>query len=130
MRPVAATRGPAAPQIFRRRDPSPLALIFGYVVTRILARFLGRLASDPMQEATTRRQLVGLSGVVISSKVDAEFGEIRVRDKTGHVIRIICRTRHERPIPEGTEVVIVDYDRERDHLYVAPLDDEEAKSPS
>lgn len=101
----------------------PSALLVGYVVTRVFARAIGKLEGDARQEATSRKQLVGHSGVVISSKVSAEFGEVRVRDKTGHVVRIICRTREaDTTIPEGREVVIVDYDREGDHLYVAPLD--------
>jgi membrane protein implicated in regulation of membrane protease activity len=101
----------------------PGACVFGYVLTRLLSRVIGRVVADPKQEATTRRQLVGASGVVISSKINAEFGEVRIKDKTGHTLRIICRTRDEKAIPEGREVVIVDYDREGDRLYVAPLDE-------
>jgi membrane protein implicated in regulation of membrane protease activity len=104
----------------------PSAAVFGYGVTRVLARALGRVISDPKQEATTKKQLVGQTGVVISSKIDGEFGEIRLRDKTGHTVRIVCRTREpERVIPEGREVVIVDYEREGEHLYVAPLDEDD-----
>lgn len=104
----------------------PLSALFGYVTTRLLARGLGRLISDPKQEATSRRQLVGHTAVVISSKIDAEFGEVRVQDKTGHTVRIVCRTRDAgRAIPGGREVVIVDYDRDADRLYVAPLDEDD-----
>jgi membrane protein implicated in regulation of membrane protease activity len=104
----------------------PAALVFAYAVTRGVSRVIGRMVADPKQEATSRRQLVGHTGVVISSKIDAEFGEVRLRDKTGHVVRIICRTRDEgRSIAEGREVVIVDYDRDRDRLYVAPLDEDD-----
>jgi membrane protein implicated in regulation of membrane protease activity len=103
----------------------PGGALFAYAVTRVIARAVGRMVADPRQEATTRRQLVGHGGVVISSRIDAEFGEVRVKDKTGHTVRIICRTRDAHAIPEGREVVIVDYDREGDHLYVAPLDPED-----
>lgn len=104
----------------------PLSMVLGYLSTRLLARGVGRLISDPKQEATTRKQLVGHTGVVISSKIDGEFGEVRIHDKTGHTLRIVCRTRDAtRAIPEGREVVIVDYDREADRLYVAPLDDDD-----
>ena len=102
----------------------PVALVFGYVVTRRLGRVLARVASDPRHEATTRRELVGHTGVVISSKVSSEFGEVRLMDKTGHVLRIICRTREgEPPIAEGREIVIVEHDPAGDHLFVAPLDE-------
>jgi membrane protein implicated in regulation of membrane protease activity len=102
----------------------PTAMVTGFVVTRALGRSLGRLLANPEQEATSRRQLVGQAGVVISSKVDGEFGEVRIRDKTGHVVRVICTTRESTPIPEGREVVVVEYDPARDHILVAPLDDE------
>jgi membrane protein implicated in regulation of membrane protease activity len=101
----------------------PGSLLFGYAVTRVLSRAIARVVADPSQEATSRKQLVGHTGVVISSKVNDEFGEVRLRDKTGHVVRIICRVRAtDAVIPEGREVVIVDYDAQRDHLFVAPLD--------
>jgi membrane protein implicated in regulation of membrane protease activity len=101
------------------------AALFGYVVTRLLAKVIGRLVADPEQQATTREQLVGHRGVVISSKIDAEFGEVRIKDKTGHTLRVICRTRDDKAIPEGREVVVVDWDREGDRLYVAPLDEDD-----
>lgn len=104
----------------------PGALVFGYVVTRLLSGAIARVVADPRQEATSRKQLVGHTGVVISSKVSGEFGEVRLRDKTGHVVRIICRTREgEALIPEGREVVIVDYDAQGEHLFVAPLDEDD-----
>lgn len=111
----------------------PFALVCGYAVTRVVARALGRLVSDPHAEATSRKQLIGHAATVISSKVDAEFGEVRLADKTGHVLRVIVRTRPEDPpIVEGREVVIVEWDREGDWLYVAPLDelDEPPASPA
>jgi membrane protein implicated in regulation of membrane protease activity len=108
----------------------PMATVFGYLATRLLSRGVARLVADPQQEATTRKQLVGHSGVVISSRVDGEFGEVRIKDKTGHTLRVICRTRDEQAIPEGREVVVVDWDREGDRLYVAPLDqDDEPPEP-
>lgn len=103
----------------------PLSALFGYATTRVLARSLARVLADPKQEATSRKQLVGHVGVVISSKIDGEFGEIRVHDKTGHVVRLVCRTRDAgQSIAEGREAIIVDWDRDADRLYVAPLDDE------
>ena len=102
----------------------PIALVLGYIVTRRLGRVLARVASDPRHEATTRKELVGHTGVVISSKISSEFGEVRLMDKTGHVLRIICRTRESEPtIAEGREVVIVEYEKDGDQLFVAPLDE-------
>ena len=107
----------------------PIGLVLGYIVTRRLGRVLARVASDPRHEATTRTELVGHTGVVISSKISSEFGEVRLMDKTGHVLRIICRTRDGEPtIAEGREVVIVEHEKDGDHLFVAPFD-ESAEPP-
>lgn len=100
----------------------PTAAAFALVVTRLVSRTVGRAIAGPEQEATTRGQLVGRGGVVISSRIDAEFGEVRIKDKTGHVLRIVCRTRERATIPEGSEVVVVDWEPEGDRLYVAPLE--------
>jgi hypothetical protein len=42
------------------------------------------------------------------------------------VVRVICTTQDTAPIPEGSEVVVVDYDRARDRLFVAPLELDES----
>ena len=70
---------------------------------------------------------VGQIGVVISSKVDEEFGEVRIRDKTGHDLRVICKlNKGNKNAPvEHSRVVVVDY--EKGDLLVEPLeiDDED-----
>jgi hypothetical protein len=106
----------------------PLALAAGLGVTRVVGGTLGKVLANPEQMATSRRELVGQTGVVISSKVDGEFGEVRIRDKTGHVVRVICTTDADTAaIPEGREVVVVDYDRDKDRIRVAALDEGEAE---
>jgi hypothetical protein len=86
---------------------------------------LGPVLSSKGQEATSRAQLVGQIGIVISSKVDHDFGEVRIRDKTGHDLRVVCKlARQAKGSPtERQSVVVVDYD-ERDGLLVAPLDED------
>jgi membrane protein implicated in regulation of membrane protease activity len=103
----------------------PLALLVGYCVVALVARILGPILSSKDQEATSRANLVGQIGVVISSRVDHDFGEVRIRDKSGHDVRVICK------LPQGTStavaehasVVVVDCD-ERGDLLVEPLDDD------
>ncbi len=106
---------------------APASLVGGYVAVALVARFLGPVLSSKEQEATSRAQLVGQIGVVISSKVDHEFGEVRIRDKTGHDVRVICKlpkgTRE--PVAEHERVVVIDYEPERGDLLVEALDDEE-----
>ncbi len=101
----------------------PFSLAFGYAVTRLVGRVVGRAVSDPALEVTSRAGLVGKVGVVISSKVDGEFGEVRIPVRTGHVVRVTALVHeNEPPIEEQREVVVVEYDRARDRLYVAPLE--------
>ncbi|HEY5148213.1 MAG TPA: hypothetical protein VII82_15670 [Polyangiaceae bacterium] len=104
---------------------TPSALACGFLAVAALNKVLGPVLSSKGQEATSRAQLVGQIGVVISSKVDHEFGEVRIRDRTGHDLRVVCKlTKESQGAPtERQSVVVVDYD-EKGGLLVAPLDDE------
>jgi membrane protein implicated in regulation of membrane protease activity len=97
----------------------PMAALTSYLVTRLVRRGLGRLLADDAGHASSRRELVGRLGVVISSQLSTQFGEVRIRDKASHV-RVICKLIDGPPVFEGTEVVIVDCDRGQ--LYAAALD--------
>lgn len=104
----------------------PASLVGGYVAVALVARLLGPVLSSKDQEATSRAQLVGQIGVVISSQVDQEFGEVRIRDKTGHDVRVICKLPKgtTKPVAEHKSVVVVDYEPERGDLLVEALDEE------
>ncbi len=106
----------------------PSSMVVGYLAVALLAKVLGPVLSSKAQEATSRAQLVGQIGVVISSKVDQEFGEIRIRDKDGHDIRIVCKLPKgsTTPVAEHRSVVVVEVDDEHGGLFVEPLDDEDA----
>jgi membrane protein implicated in regulation of membrane protease activity len=106
----------------------PSSMVVGYLAVALVAKFLGPVLSSKAQEATSRAQLVGQIGVVISSKVDHEFGEIRIRDKDGHDIRIVCKLPKgsTKPVAEHRSVVVVEVDDERGELFVEPFDDEDA----
>lgn len=100
----------------------PLALVLGALLTAGTARGIARLVPSSSGDATRKRDLVGCSGVVISTKVDAEFGEVRLRDPQGRTLRLICHALPGEPaLPEGTEVVVVDYERSKGHLFVSRL---------
>ena len=67
----------------------PASLVAGYVAVAIVARVLGPVLSSKAQEATSRAQLVGQIGVVISSKVDEDFISIPLRfisQASGHFL--------------------------------------------
>ena len=102
----------------------PTSLFTGYVAVAALARVLGPIVSSKAQEATSRAELVGQIGTVISSRVSSEFGEVRVKDKSGHELRVICKLADGvRVASEHEQVVFVDYDDEQG-LRVSPLEEE------
>jgi membrane protein implicated in regulation of membrane protease activity len=102
----------------------PTSLVAGYVAVAGLARVLGPIVSSKAQEATSRAELVGQIGTVISSRVSPEFGEVRVKDKSGHELRVICKLADGvRVASEHEQVVFVDYDDEQG-LRVSPLEEE------
>ena len=102
----------------------PVAALFGFAVNHGLSRLFSRLVVPPDKASTSRKDLVGNTGVVISSKVNSEFGEVRVVDRSGDTLRLIVKTLDQDDvIEEGREVVFVEYDPQKDTLYVAPLDE-------
>ena len=103
----------------------PTSLVTGYAAVAALARVLGPIVSSKAQEATSRAELVGQIGTVISSRVSPDFGEVRVKDKSGHELRVICKLADGvRVASEHEQVVFVDYDDELG-LRVSPLEQEE-----
>ncbi len=60
-----------------------------------------------------------------------EFGEVRVADKTGHQLRLVCKLQSgEAEVEEGKDIVIVEYDAARGEIVVAPLEEEETERRS
>jgi hypothetical protein len=116
---------PGGPPIESLLWTLPAAFAVGCVATAALNKTLGPVLSSKGQEATSRAQLVGQIGVVISSRVDHEFGEVRIRDKTGHDLRLVCKlVKESQGAPtEKQSVVVVDYD-EKGGILVAPLDED------
>jgi membrane protein implicated in regulation of membrane protease activity len=106
----------------------PASFLGGYLGVALVARILGPVLSSTEQEATSRAQLIGQTGIVISTKVDAEFGEVRIRDKSGHELQVICKLAPgAKGIPlEQQSVLVVDYTEDKGELLVEPLDFEEA----
>ncbi|MBI4512409.1 MAG: DUF1449 family protein [Deltaproteobacteria bacterium] len=100
----------------------PVSLVVSFFATGTVARVLAKIVPATSGEASSRRDLVGCTGVVISRSISSEFGEARLTDGHGRVLRLICYTHDgESAIPEGTEIVIMGWDGERDRLFVAPL---------
>jgi len=119
---LAAIRADGSVPILTLAWTFPISMSSGYGAVATLARLLGPVLSSKDQEATTRQELVGQVGVVISSRVSPEFGEVRVKDKTGHELRVVCRLADGDHEPkEREQVVFVECDDEG-RLLVSPLD--------
>ena len=117
---------PGGPPIGSLWWTTALALVAGYGVVALIARFLGPVLSSTKEEATSRGELVGQTGVVISSRVTSEFGEVRIRDKSGHDLRVVCKLADGAAPPrEHQRVVVVEY--EGGELRVAPLDEDDVE---
>lgn len=99
----------------------PASLVVAFALTSALSRVAAKIFSTEGQEAKGRSELVGATGVVISSKVDREFGEVRLSAGTT-TVRVVVSTEDDQPIPEGRDIVVVEYDRQRDRLIVSSLD--------
>jgi len=87
----------------------PTGLVAALASIAGAARILGPLFTPP--EATSRAALIGREGVVISTSVTPEFGEVRIRDDHGHDLRLICALAPgAEVVAEGHHVVVVDMD--------------------
>ncbi len=117
---AASLLGPPRP--FFLAFSIPISLVVGSVLSASTVRGVARLVPSSSGDATRKRDLVGCTGVVISSRVDREFGEVRLKDPLGRTLRLICHTLPGEPaLPEGTEIVVVDYERTQGHLFVSRL---------
>jgi membrane protein implicated in regulation of membrane protease activity len=119
-------RDPAGLPVHTLAWTLPAGAVLGYVGVALFARLLGPVLSSKGQEATSRAQLVGQIGVVISTKVDEEFGEVRIRDRTGHDIRVVCKlAKGAKRTPRETQNVVVVDCEDGGELRVEALDDED-----
>ncbi|AKF11370.1 hypothetical protein DB32_008519 [Sandaracinus amylolyticus] len=114
---------PAGPPLVSLAWTLPSALLVGYGAAALVARVLAPIIDDRAQAATSRRELVGTIGVVISSRVSEEFGEVRLRDRSGHDVRVVCRVAPgTRELAERDEAVVVECS-EDGTLFVAAFDE-------
>lgn len=97
------------------------SLMGGVWITSRVSRFIGR-ALPPISTTATRAQaLVGKRGTVISPRVDARYGQVRVRDAGGTLINVFA-VAHSAPIPRSTAVALVSYDTAQRRFVVETLE--------
>lgn len=104
----------------------PVAALVALEANATMTRFLAPIVDDKAQAATKRSALVGSIATVISRQVTEEFGEVRIRDRSSHDLRLVVKlapeaTRVDSALLEGHEAVVVDVD-ERGTPLVTRLD--------
>ena len=65
-----------------------------------------------MKELEKAEPAVGGTATVISKEVDGKYGQAEQKRSQGAPAILTCITTEERPIPRGTEVAIISYDKE------------------
>lgn len=91
----------------------PVATLVALGANGAMTRLLAPIVDDRAQAATKRSALVGSIATVISRKVTEEFGEVRIKDKSGHDLRLVVKLAKDgaqAALREGQEVLVVDVD--------------------
>jgi hypothetical protein len=85
------------------------ALAVGVLAVRVAAKGVAKLVDVGGRGASARKDLRGRIGVVASATLDAQFGEIRVRDARGEELIVHGRLDGtEKVLERGAQVVLVD----------------------
>ena len=113
----------------------PGSMLIGLIANATMTRLLAPIVDDKLQAATKRSALVGSIATVISRQVTEEFGEVRIRDRSGHDLRLVVKLAKDdagarkiasstppvETLREGQEAVVVDVD-DRGTPLVTPLE--------
>ena len=121
-----------AMQVVSRDLPAGSRALLGWLVLAgapILALPLTSFSARPLakvfahRQATSHTDLIGKTVVVRTGTVTSTFGEALLEDGgAGLVLRI--RVDRELPVKRGDQMLIVEWDRERESFLVEPLDDD------
>lgn len=88
------------------------------VVTRYVAKLVGRLVPSVATYHTPSQALVGLRGMVVY-QVTGDSGVVRLTDDRGTMRDVRCRVAEgQPPIPGDTKVILLRHDHERDEFLV------------
>jgi len=120
-----------AMQLVSRDLPASSQPVLGWLVlagSPILALPLTSFTARPLakvfvqRRATSHSDLIGKTVVVRTGTVTSSFGEASLEDGgAGLVLRV--RVDRELPVKRGDQMLIVDWDRERESFLVEPIDD-------
>lgn len=100
-----------------------LALASGVFVAWLIGRAVRRFIPTNKPSASTKKDLLGLSGKVHAGELNHSIGEISVKDAFGNTLYFSARLNadEKRPLKAGEEVVLLEYDEEQNHYVVSTL---------
>lgn len=86
----------------------------------IVSVILVKIATAPlvpvfrkMKELEKAEPAIGGTAIVISKEVDGKYGQVEQKRTAGAPATLTCITSEDSPIPRGTEVAVVSYDKEK-----------------
>ncbi len=99
----------------------PIAAVLGLLGAGLVGNGVASAVQSlqRQQGRNVRRQdLVGCGGRA-AFRIDADGGAANIRDKTGNIHRVVCKTLPgEAPIENGTQILVVDFDPQQGTYYV------------
>lgn len=99
----------------------PIAAVLGLLGAGLVGNGVASVIQSLMRSRgrnVRQQDLVGCGGRA-AFRIDAHGGAANVRDKTGNIHRVVCKTLPgEDPIETGREILVVDFDPEQGTYYV------------
>jgi hypothetical protein len=98
------------------------ALTVGVFAVRFVSKGVARLVDTGGRGSARRAELEGTIGVVASSKLDASFGEVRIKDGRGNELIVHGHLAEGgEALEQGVQVVLVELDEDSGLFQVAAL---------
>jgi membrane protein implicated in regulation of membrane protease activity len=100
-----------------------LALASGLFIAWLIGRAVRRFIPTNKPSASSKKDLLGISGKVHGGELTHTLGEVSVKDSFGNTLYFSARLNAEekRPLKAGEEVVLLEYDEEQNHYIVSTL---------
>ncbi len=99
-----------------------VALFVGAIGVRLFSRLAAKLVDTGGRGSSQKHELAGRVGVVASTVLNADFGEVRVRDDHGNELLVHGRlAAGEAPLAHESKVVLVDFDADKELFWVAAI---------
>ena len=93
-----------------------------FFLTGRMARLINRVMPTSESYNVTKLDLVGRTGKVVAT-AEGDYAVASIKDHEGNVQQISCRTGGGK-LPVGQEILVLEYDRDKDQYLVEPFNSE------